>query len=110
MQVVKGKNKGYGLPADIWSLGCTVLEMLTGQLPYRDLECVRAILLLFNSRYTLVPHSEGDHVTRFCFFCLKQGLFSSHNLNSGFNSTNHFFFCFMCLPSQFFLLLLLKNY
>jgi len=51
MQVVKGKNKGYGLPADMWSLGCTVLEMLTGQLPYCDLEWVPVILLLFNSRY-----------------------------------------------------------
>ena len=43
MQVVKGKNHGYGLPADIWSLGCTVLEMLTGQVPYAHLEhvCVK---------------------------------------------------------------------
>ncbi|KAK3002535.1 hypothetical protein RJ639_020932, partial [Escallonia herrerae] len=41
VQVVNMKNQGYGLAADIWSLGCTVLEMLTRQLPYSPLECVK---------------------------------------------------------------------
>ena len=34
----------HGPPADIWSLGCTVLEMLTGKVPYPDMEWVRASL------------------------------------------------------------------
>ncbi|KAM5564116.1 mitogen-activated protein kinase kinase kinase 1-like [Rosa sericea] len=41
----KMKNQGYGPPADIWSLGCTVLEMLTRQVPYPGLEPVRAIFI-----------------------------------------------------------------
>uniref|UniRef100_A0A7N2MVA0 mitogen-activated protein kinase kinase kinase n=1 Tax=Quercus lobata TaxID=97700 RepID=A0A7N2MVA0_QUELO len=37
-EVVNLKNRFYGLAADIWSLGCTVLEMLTRQHPYSHLE------------------------------------------------------------------------
>lgn len=40
LQVVNRKGSGYGLAADIWSLGCTVLEMLTRKLPYAHLEGV----------------------------------------------------------------------
>jgi serine/threonine protein kinase len=47
LQVVNRKNHGYGLPADIWSLGCTVLEMLTREIPYSDWECVRVMFFFF---------------------------------------------------------------
>ncbi|KAJ4835290.1 hypothetical protein Tsubulata_045267 [Turnera subulata] len=42
-EVVNHKNHSYGLPSDIWSVGCTVLEMLTSSIPYSELEPVQAL-------------------------------------------------------------------
>ena len=60
VQVVNRKNQGYGLPADIWSLGCTVLEMLTRQIPYAELECVRVMLFFSFFLLGVYCYDDGD--------------------------------------------------
>ncbi|TVU47652.1 hypothetical protein EJB05_07258 [Eragrostis curvula] len=45
----------YGPAADIWSLGCTVLEMLTCQLPYPDLEWTQALYRIGKGEPPTIP-------------------------------------------------------
>lgn len=39
-EVIRTQYKAYTAMADIWSLGCVVLEMCTGQRPWSELEAV----------------------------------------------------------------------
>ncbi|KAH1198325.1 Mitogen-activated protein kinase kinase kinase 3 [Glycine max] len=48
-EVVMNTN-GNSLPVDIWSLGCTILEMETSKPPWNQYEGVAAIFKIGNSR------------------------------------------------------------
>ncbi|KAI3969096.1 hypothetical protein MKW92_005259 [Papaver armeniacum] len=69
--VVNRKNTGYGLPADIWSLGCTVLEMLTHQLPYAPLEWMQATYRIGKGEPPPVPDNLSNDARSFILKCLQ---------------------------------------
>ncbi|KAI3860180.1 hypothetical protein MKX03_017592 [Papaver bracteatum] len=70
-EVVNQKNTGYGLPADIWSLGCTVLEMLTHQLPYAPLEWMQATYRIGKGEPPSVPNNLSEDARSFILKCLQ---------------------------------------
>ncbi|KAJ0267349.1 Mitogen-activated protein kinase kinase kinase 9 [Hirschfeldia incana] len=66
------RTNGYGSSADIWSLGCTVLEMLTGRIPYCDLENpVQALFRIGRGVLPDIPDTLSLDGRDFITKCLK---------------------------------------
>ncbi|KAI3448305.1 hypothetical protein Pfo_004970 [Paulownia fortunei] len=70
-EVVNHKNHGYGRAADIWSLGCTVLEMLTGQIPYSHLEGMQALFRIGRGELPPIPNILSRDAQDFILKCLQ---------------------------------------
>ncbi|XP_066342901.1 mitogen-activated protein kinase kinase kinase 3-like isoform X4 [Miscanthus floridulus] len=66
-------SKGYGLSVDIWSLGCTIIEMATARPPWHQYEGVAAIFKIANSKdIPEIPDSFSEEGKRFLQLCLKR--------------------------------------
>ncbi|XP_057798292.1 mitogen-activated protein kinase kinase kinase 1-like [Salvia miltiorrhiza] len=65
------RSKGYGLAADIWSLGCTVLEMLTRRFPYFGLEYMSALYKIGQGERPDVPATLSSDARDFILQCLQ---------------------------------------
>ncbi|KAL3745242.1 hypothetical protein ACJRO7_014366 [Eucalyptus globulus] len=70
-EVVNLKNTGYGLAADIWSVGCTVLEMFTGRCPYYPLEIMQALFRIGKGELPPIPDSLSTDAQDFILTCLE---------------------------------------
>lgn len=55
------RSEDYSYPADIWSLGCTLIELLTGKPPYDDLADVACLFKMAEGQTPPLPsHVEAD--------------------------------------------------
>ncbi|OMO58619.1 hypothetical protein COLO4_34486 [Corchorus olitorius] len=71
-EVIKNSN-GCNLAVDIWSLGCTVLEMATTKPPWSQYEGVAAMFKIGNSKeLPAIPDSLSDEGKDFIRQCLQR--------------------------------------
>mmetsp|Transcript_20287 Transcript_20287/g.67674 ORF Transcript_20287/g.67674 Transcript_20287/m.67674 type:complete len:619 (-) Transcript_20287:761-2617(-) len=64
-------KRQYTIAADVWSIGCTVLEMLTGVMPYSSLSNDMAVArcVLRNEEPPLIPSGLSEECHRFLLRC-----------------------------------------
>ncbi|WOL03813.1 mitogen-activated protein kinase kinase kinase 1-like [Canna indica] len=68
---VVNPRRSYGTAADIWSLGCTVLELLTRQIPYPNLEWTQALFRIGRGEQPPIPTSLSKDACDFISQCVK---------------------------------------
>ncbi|WOL07804.1 mitogen-activated protein kinase kinase kinase YODA [Canna indica] len=69
LQATMNKEIGYDLAVDIWSLGCTIIEMFTGKHPWNDLEGPQAMFKVLH-KDPPIPQTlsnEGKDFLHCCF-------------------------------------------
>ncbi|KAJ8769210.1 hypothetical protein K2173_000985 [Erythroxylum novogranatense] len=66
-------TSGYSLAVDIWSLGCTILEMATSKPPWSQFEGVAAIFKIGNSKdMPDIPEHLSNNAKNFIRQCLQR--------------------------------------
>lgn len=66
-------TNGYSLPVDIWSLGCTILEMTSAKPPWSQFEGVAAIFKIGNSKdIPEIPDHLSNDAKSFLRLCLRR--------------------------------------
>ncbi|XP_058100260.1 mitogen-activated protein kinase kinase kinase 5 isoform X3 [Magnolia sinica] len=72
MQAMMQKEACYDHAVDIWSLGCTIIEMFTGKPPWSEFEGAAAMFKIMKNESPPIPDTLSPEGKNFIQFCLRR--------------------------------------